>query len=264
MSGVIHPTGPEEPQTYWVRRVGVVVAVLVVVLVVAWAWPRGGGSGGDAVPASDPSPSTSTTTSASADPTPSAPTASTTTASTARPTTSPSVSTSATPGATPKAGASPTPSASARKSVPAASTTPSAPTTPAVTACAAKDLHVTLTGNRSVTIAKLTTFKLSVINGGDGPCRLSIDAKTFELKIYSGTDRIWSTQDCDTWLKPIKNHTLASQQEVDWTQDWPAQRSHSGCKLADNLRPGTYVATAQLTVPSGKVTPVQLVLTLNS
>ncbi len=33
MSGVLHPAGPEPAQTYWLRRVLVLLALLIVILV---------------------------------------------------------------------------------------------------------------------------------------------------------------------------------------------------------------------------------------
>lgn len=250
MSSVLHPSGPDGPQTYWLRRVGVVVAVLIVALVVAWAWPKGDGNN-----TADPGDGTSLSDSA----TPADPSGSSD---------SPTPTDTGTPASTPASGS---PSASGTQSTGASSPsspsstpsrTPSTPSTPAIEACDAGDMRVTLTGPKKATAGKKTTFKLSVINGGDEACKLAVDASTFELKIYSGTDRIWSTGDCAKWQKSIEQKTLKSEQEIDWSVTWTGERSADGCKLADNLHPGTYVATAQLTLAKEKATPVQLVMTL--
>ncbi|HET9779223.1 MAG TPA: hypothetical protein VFP81_08065 [Propionibacteriaceae bacterium] len=70
--------------------------------------------------------------------------------------------------------------------------------------------------------------------------------KNFELRIYSGTDRIWSTADCRSIIKPISSK-LASEHAVAWSLTWDGKRSKSDCRSArETLRPGTYLVNAQL------------------
>ena len=81
-----------------------------------------------------------------------------------------------------------------------------------------------------------------------------IDGKNFELKIYSGTDRIYTTKNCAKAVKPVVK-VLAPEQAVAWAMKWDGKRSKSGCgQRPEAPRPGTYFATAQLT----DAKPVQL------
>lgn len=240
MSGLLHPVGPEEPRVYWIRRIGVLAAVGLLVVILMWVF-------GDP-PAEEPTaagPSPEATTEPSVDPSV-APSAS------AEPTASASASSE--PTASASAGAEPTASAQ-----PPASTTATASPTPTPTpVCDPADLRVTLTAKRVVAAKQRTTFDLSVINGHDKPCTVSLTAENFELKIYSGTDRIWSTKDCDKWIKPVSG-TLKPEGAVKWQLSWPGQRSSKNCTLrSETLRPGTYVATVQITGAK----PVQHVMNL--
>ena len=73
---------------------------------------------------------------------------------------------------------------------------------------------VTLNGKQHLKVKKSTVFQLSLINGSGQTCIASITPKNFELKIYSGRDRIWSTDDCSTAVKTI-NPKLKSQQAAE-------------------------------------------------
>ena len=105
-----------------------------------------------------------------------------------------------------------------------------------------------LTGDRTLPPGENTTFKLAVVNGGARTCLASVTAENFELKIYSGTDRFWSSRDCAKTLKDV-HKKLASKAYVGWTMTWDGERSVAGtsCKTGGAApRPGTYWATAQL------------------
>ena len=243
MSTVLHPAGPEPAQTYWVRRV-VVVAVAIVVLAVAGALIANGTSSGSAVQA-DPSP-----------PPPAAPTAAT-----GSPTASPK------PSAGARASASPTPSGSssaADKPSAKASASPSitpkpTPTpTPEPATCAADQLRPTLTGKQRLRPRERNIFTLSLINGSDQTCTVAVNRDNFELRIYSGSDRIWSTKDCATIVKP-RQRTLEAEQAIEWKLTWKGRRSRDGCKSRPEIpRSGTYYATAELVGAE----PVRLLMTL--
>jgi hypothetical protein len=241
MSSVLHPVGPEEPRTYWLRRLGVVAALVVLLAVVAWAvWPKSARSAGPASPAPTAGSSAAATPSASA-------------------------GASTSPNATPSASSSASPSgtgSSASTSAAASSSSSPTPTTQLVTACGAQDVRVTLTGPGSVGADRKVTFELSVINGSAVTCIVDLSTTTFELKIYSGTDRIWSSDDCATWLDAKPTHRLGVEKAYEWTIDWSGQRSNAGCKLTGELKAGTYVATAQLAAGTSKSEPVQVVMLL--
>lgn len=253
MSGVINPVGPEEPATYWVRR-ALVAVVAVVAVVIGVSLVTGGSNGQRATPAAgavteSPSAPGPTTPTASSTLTKSSAAAATSSSRTAFPTGSPSAA--ATKSATTKPTSSPKPTAEAT-----AKTTPTAKAGPV--ACQPEEMRVTLTGEQTLKPKEKNTFKLSVINGGAVPCRLAINGKNFELKIYSGVDRIWTTDDCSTAVKPIST-TLGVEESVKWTMSWDGRRSLKNCKQRSEIpRPGTYFATAQLK----DAKPVQLRMTL--
>jgi hypothetical protein len=112
--------------------------------------------------------------------------------------------------------------------------------------CPAEELRPTLTGKLRLALRRPTTFQLSLINGSDQTCIARVTPQNFELAIYSGKDRIWSTADCRSIIKPISNK-LRSEHAVAWSLTWNGRRSKSDCRSArEALRPGTYLVTAEL------------------
>ncbi len=225
MSSVLHPVGPEPKPTYWARRILVVAAVVVVLAVVIALITSVSGSStvqaNPSVPASAPPVVATPSGAASA---------------------TASVVSSPAPVASTSAKASAGPSVSAQASgTPSVSAKPKGPV-----ACAPADLRTTLRGKQSLKAKQADTFSLSVINGGTEPCELALTGDVVELTIYSGTDRIWSTDDCSTAVQK-HTRTLAPQQALEWTQVWDGRRSKPGCgHRPETPRAGTYVATAQL------------------
>ncbi len=221
MSSVLHPVGPEPVRTYWARRAAVVAAAIVLLSVIIALIVNGSTSGSAAEPPVDavPAPASTSTTEATT------PATSTPTGGATRSSASPA--TSGKPSATGAASSTATPN-------------------PGPVACAAKDLRVTLTGKRRLKVKKPNTFKLSVINGSGSTCIATVNKKNFELKIYSGTDRIWSSNDCSTAVKPIRTK-LAAERVSAWTMRWNGRRSADDCKNRPEIpQGGTYFATAQL------------------
>jgi len=230
MSGLLRPVGPETAHTYWVRRALIFGATMV--LAVAVALIANGTSSGSAVRA-NPSPPTA------GYPIPS----------------SASPSSMLTAMATPAAAE---PSASATSTPVPKATTRKASTKKADRSgrvdCPVDELRPTLTGKQRLAPKKPYTFQLSLINGSDKTCMARVTKKNFEFAIDSGSDRIWSTADCPSTIKPIRRK-LASEHAVAWSLTWDGKRSKPDCKSGRKaLRPGTYVATAQL----ADAEPVQL------
>lgn len=228
MSSITNPVGPEDPRIYWVRRGIVLLVALVVVALLLWIFlPR---NGAEPTVATVPSP----TTSARSTPTPSA---DSTPTPTAEPTPEPTESTPASPEPEPE------PSESAD---PTPEPTPTEPAVPA--ACKPEEVRVTLTGPPGFKAAEVVTFELSIINGAKEPCVLAVNADNLELKVFSGNDRIWTTDHCSDWV-PTLEAELAPEEANTWSMAWPAKRSAPDCKIRDDAqpRPGTYVATAQFT-----------------
>ena len=230
MSGLLRPVGPETASTYWVRRALVFGATMV--LAVAVALIISGTSSGSAI-RTNPSPQTA------GFPVPSSATPSW--IQTAMPTAA-TIESSASATSTP-APAATTRKAATRKSDRSGSLD-----------CSGEDLRQTLTGKQRLALKKPNTFQLSLINGSDQTCMARVTKKNFELTIESGNDRIWSTADCPSAVKPI-SRKLRAEHAVAWSLTWDGKRSKPDCKSARKmLRPGRYVATAQL----AGAEPVQL------
>lgn len=244
--------GQESARTYWVRR-GILLAValllvLGVVLAVANLTKSAVASAPPpaVLPADTPTPSV---------PTPSVP-ATPSAASPAPASASPTAGSASGP-ATPIRSASPaqpsTPasgSAAAKPSTTASAQPKPRPTTTTVGTpdCKPADLRVALKGDRNLAAGKTNRFTLSLINGGAQTCLASVTDRSFELKIYSGKDRIWSSRDCTKVLADF-DKKLASKAAVNWSMVWNGKRSAKGgtCDYAAaKPQPGTYWATAQL------------------
>jgi hypothetical protein len=249
---VLHPVGPEPPQTYWVRR-AVVLGTALVALIVLIALIASQNSDGSVVAQGSPSPlAPSPLQSPQASPTP---VASDSVSSAVTNAPSPSASTSASQSASAsadpsgRAAAKPSPSTStstSNKSTAKANSKANSkakPTGPV--ACAPSALRPTLTGDRLLKPKESNTFKLSLINGSGQTCKLAVSGENFELKIYSGKDRIWSSHDCSTSVKAI-NQKLSKEEAAAWSMTWDGRRSRKDCTSRPEIpKPGTYIATAQ-------------------
>lgn len=227
MSSVLHPVGPEEPQTYWVRRaivVGAAVLALIVVIAIIVSQTSSGSVVAQPTPSAlDPSPPAATTPTYT--PTPSA---------------TPSEPTDQPPTSSPKASRS---SKAGKDTTTKPSASPSTKTASA--SCPADELRATLTGKQRLKPKQPNTFTVSLINGSGARCQLDVSSKNFELKIYSGRDRIWSSDDCAKSVKAI-DKSLAKEQSVEWKMTWDGRRSRAECKQRPEIpKAGTYFATAQ-------------------
>jgi hypothetical protein len=124
---------------------------------------------------------------------------------------------------------------------PADSATPT-PTGPL--ACDQTNTGLALAGYQKVKQDAKQAFKVALTNTGGAACVLDLTAANFSLTVTSGTDRIWTTDDCAKWV-PAKKQTLKPQKGYEFAIDWGVARSGAGCKVAKSLlNPGTYVATA--------------------
>jgi hypothetical protein len=219
MSGVLRPVGPESVQTYWIRR-GLVFAAAAVLVVTLTLIITSTSSGSAAAPGpASASPRSRAAPSSSA-------------VERATPTQS-SVSSSGR-------------REQAAKKSPKLKASPRKASQSTTQVCAPKDLRTTLTGKQRIVAKHRTTFQLSLINGSAQSCTSQVTAKNFELKIKSGNAQIWTTNDCPSIIKPISRN-LAAGHTMAWSLTWDGKRSKAQCKSASQaLRPGSYVATAQL------------------
>lgn len=266
----MRPVGPESAETYWMRRALVVGAMLVLLIIILLFLFNLGGSPGQAapaptrsaVPAGGPSSSAPMTSAASATPSPT-PSASPTSSATDSASTSPSPSTTSSTSPSDKSSDKPSSKSSGKssdKSSGKPSTNPStkASTKPSmkpstkpatVSACTSQQLWPNLKSkHHTVTAGSKVTFGIAYINRSHQPCSVKINPDDYELRISSGTDRIWSTDDC---AKLVRNTatTLKPGDAVVWTITWNGKRSAQGqtCQnLPEMPRPGYYHVTSKL------------------
>lgn len=147
---------------------------------------------------------------------------------------------SATPSATPSAAASAAPSAAAS---PSASPRPTS-TVPPV--CGDAALRVTVEADaRSYRSGTAPRFTLTVANAGPVPCRRALGPDVVEIRVLSGSDRIWSSDDCST-AKGQGVLLLGAGEARAMTVQWPGKRTAPGCRTGAMARPGTYRVSARV------------------
>lgn len=149
-----------------------------------------------------------------------------------------------------KAGATASPSASV---APSPSTSPAAVASPAgapspvpVPACGDAALQVTVESDATAyPKGAAPRFTLSVVNTGTRSCRRALGPGAVELRVFSGEDRIWSSDDCSKGTgQGILE--LAPKEARQLTVQWPGKRTKPGCKTGDTAQPGTYRVSARV------------------
>lgn len=126
--------------------------------------------------------------------------------------------------ASPSAAASPSPS-------PSPSVVPCPDASVSVTAEAAKDAYPA---------GGAVVLRLTVRNTGTVACLRPLGQGAVELTVFSGSDRIWSSDDCRPG-GPAGPVQLAPGQARTQTVTWPGKRSRPGCKgKAEPGEAGTY------------------------
>src|SRR3954454_2345211 len=177
MTPVTRPRGPLPPRVYWTRR----GLVLVVALALVWGVAHLLGTGGGTTP--DPSARPVVAAASST-----APTTSATNAPANAPATAPPVS------APPQAVTSPrAPTHNQRL---AASTAAAAPLTPPEGPCAVGDITAVPSVEGDAYAGRSTLITLSLTSRVSPACTFTVTPDTVVLRLTSGSDRIWSSQEC--------------------------------------------------------------------
>ncbi|MFC0554260.1 hypothetical protein ACFFHJ_25535 [Planotetraspora thailandica] len=210
--------GVEGADVYWRRRVAVLTGMLVVVAVVAWACSSASSkpdtsNGVKASPGANeslvvslPSPLASKSAGGS--------------------------------GAVVPGGPSPTPGSSAHASKSEKARRPGAP-------CDAKDLVVALQSGQEVyNKDAMPSFLLTIVSTGRTECTVDVGPRTLEMRVTSGSERIWSTADCVSG-SGVDTQTLERGVPYVRTINWDRRLSGSDCSSRrPSATPGTYVAAA--------------------
>lgn len=220
--------GPLSPGVYWRRRLAVLGVALLLVIGLA----RMFGGGGDEPRAENVSAATTAT--PSTDPlgmplTPS---------DAASP--SPGATPGSTPGSTPGATAGPSSAATGTTAGPGAPTSTAAPVLPAPTGrCSDDDVVVT----PSVTGAQATrtvVVKLTLRTQVTPACTWRASARSLQVKITSGSDRIWSTVDCPRAI-PTQDVVVRRDTDATLSVGWSSRRSDEDCSTHTQwAMPGYY------------------------
>ena len=87
---------------------------------------------------------------------------------------------------------------------------------------------------------------LTVTNTGSVPCTRDLGTGAIELLVYSGTERIWSSDDCGQG-KAVAMVTLAPGHGKVLSLTWFGKRSAPGCTgTREQAKPGTYRVVARV------------------
>ena len=101
--------------------------------------------------------------------------------------------------------------------------------------CEEKDLVFGMSTGKSYSGSSRPEFRITVVNTGSGSCEFGTES--LDVRITSGSDRIWSSAECRDGESPEKN--LKRGVPYVETVTWDRAR---GCDGDNPARPGTYVA----------------------
>lgn len=105
---------------------------------------------------------------------------------------------------------------------------------------------VTASDAESYPVAGRPVLELRTTNTGPSPCQLDLGAAAVELLVFSGEDRIWSSDDCGSG-GPAKLTTLQPGKPVSTRVTWTGRRSLPGCAgPKSEAQPGTYRVTGRV------------------
>jgi hypothetical protein len=138
--------------------------------------------------------------------------------------------------------ASPAPSASA---TPTAASTASPSPAPLQT-CRDSVLQITTESDaEAYPTGASPRFTLTVRNIGSVACRRALGPGAVELRVFSGEDRIWSSDDCNE-SKEQGVLTLPAGSAQATTVRWSGKRTRPGCQTGEVAQPGTYRVSARV------------------
>ncbi len=233
MTAVTRPTGPLPARVYWARRLLVLAVALALVFGVAHLLGRNGGSGGG--PSAQP---------VVADQSPTGPSSGTAS--------SPATSPTAT-GASPSVPASGSPSVSTGAqpgvAVPSTTTGPggggsATPLAQPAGPCASSDVVAVPSVTGPAVAARPVVLTLTLTTRTSPACSWEVSPSSLVVKITSGPDRIWSTQDC---RNAVQKQVVVVRKDVPTTVSvvWNGQRSDADCTRSTSWAgPGYYHAVA--------------------
>ncbi|KRE81290.1 hypothetical protein [Arthrobacter sp. Soil764] len=160
-------------------------------------------------------------------------------------------STQPSPGGTAAPSASASPSAAATPSGPASATTSATPSATASATPSCNQNQVTVSASTDKPAygpGENPMLTLKVTNGGSVPCEVNIGTSQMEFLVTSGSDRIFSSKDCQASSEDLVKVIAPGASETA-NFPWNRNRSAEGCK-AVSAAPGGggayYIFTARL------------------
>lgn len=232
MTAVTRPQGPLPARVYWTRRVLVLVVALALVFGVAHLLGRGGSPSGG--PSAQPVGANQTST-GTAPVTPTVPL-------TEQPTSLPSDKPSDQPTGRAGVGVTQAPTATGLGGSPAA--TPTTPLAQPTGSCASSDVVAVPSVEGTAYAGKPVVLTLTLTTRTSPACSWEVSASSLVLKITSGPDRIWSTQDCTS---AVPKQVVVVRKDAPTTVSvvWNGLRSDAECSRATTwAEPGYYHAVA--------------------
>jgi hypothetical protein len=207
MTTVTRPRGPLPPRVYWTRRLLVVAVAFALVFGIA----RFLGSGGSGGPAARPVGATPSST-------------------------TPALTTpAATPTATPTGRTRQAPGTKTREASPAP--TPLASPTGA---CTDGDVVVTPSVKGTAYAGHPVVFTMTLWTRVSEACTWEVSSDAMVVKVTSGSDRIWSTQEC-VGAVPKQSVVVRRDRPATVAVGWNGQRSDSDCTRSTAwAEPGYY------------------------
>lgn len=156
-------------------------------------------------------------------------------------------------------GGSPSPTPSASPSAKTSTSPRPSPTRAGPVTCPDRVLSLAAApAQRSYPAGSTMRFTLTVTNTGSAPCRRDLGGGALEVLVYSGADRIWSSDDCGT-DKGVSVQTLPARGSLESSVSWTGQRSAKGCPTGrPEARPGTYTVRARVGTLRSPVTVFRL------
>ncbi len=227
----MRPSGPLPPRVYWARRLVLLAIVLMVTVLVWWLVS----APGDANETAAPGASTTRTPPSSSSPTTGV-----------RPQRDPVIKHprrtrhSPTPGATSTAPAAPPSKTPTKKPRPTKTplADPTGPCTPT-----GVDMSIDVSDAKAGD-SNTATFELTSLD--TVACTLAITPSTLVVKVTSGSDTVWSSDDCPDALL-AKQIVVRADPASQYEFSWGGERSSDGCQPVDSaVSPGGYWIQAAL------------------
>ena len=158
-------------------------------------------------------------------------------------------------------GATPQPTGSPRPSATATQTPSPRPTAVRTAPVTCRDGALTLATSsdaKQYTVGATPRLTVTVKNVSGSACTRDLGGGAVEVLVYSGADRIWSSDDCGA-DEGVSVQTLTAGASLETSVLWPGKRSAKGCPTdRPAAKPGTYTVRARVGTLRSTVTVFRL------